>query len=512
MRVLVAGATGAVGTVLVPALREAGLQATPHVRPQTAQRHPFGKDPEALVCDLADATALDRGMTRATRWSASSAPCATASAPATPTKRRTTPQSSSSSNRRSAFRPASRATSSSSPASALVPAPATWAGSGAPRRPSGGAACPGPSCVPRSSTPAARARCPATARRAGRRRWSVRRCACWVPSPACAASPTICARCRSMCSAARSSASCATARPPAWSSPAGRSGSSAADALKVRQRHRLLLQLALHEPLHHLAHEEHVFLLLAVPLLELPPRLPVAELAGDAHQQVPSGGVRELRGEQRMEVVLQPRVALDHALDPLRLGQHQHRLLRGHVVVAVEIADLALEPLLVLPLLVPVALHPVDHPPDLAVLGEPHAQEHPVVEPDARAFERKPLVQEIDHPPDVLLGQLPHRLPMMLTVPSHFWLAYVRSGRGVSDYEKGARPWCGSRRSSWPPRSPRPRRRRSRSRRPRSTPTWRPRRRAGRRRRPTRRPRRRTVPRPPRRRAPALRRPSRIRR
>ncbi len=63
MRVLVAGATGAVGTVLVPALREAGLQATPHVRPQTAQRHPFGKDPEALVCDLSDAAALDRGMT-----------------------------------------------------------------------------------------------------------------------------------------------------------------------------------------------------------------------------------------------------------------------------------------------------------------------------------------------------------------------------------------------------------------------------------------------------------------
>jgi len=62
MRALVAGATGAVGTVLVPTLRGAGLQATPHVRPKTAARHPFGKDPEALICDLADSAALDRGM------------------------------------------------------------------------------------------------------------------------------------------------------------------------------------------------------------------------------------------------------------------------------------------------------------------------------------------------------------------------------------------------------------------------------------------------------------------
>src|SRR5207245_1809307 len=71
---------------------------------------------------------------------------------------------------------------------------------------------------------------------------------------------------------------------------------------------------------------------------------------------------------------------------------------------------LVLEPLLVLLLLVPVALHLGDHPLDLRVLQESHAQDHLVVEPDARTLEGEPLVQQIDYPPDVLLGQLPHRV------------------------------------------------------------------------------------------------------
>lgn len=64
MRALIAGATGAVGSVLVPVLRGAGVDVTPHVRPQTAPAHPLGKDAEALVCDVGDAQALDREMAR----------------------------------------------------------------------------------------------------------------------------------------------------------------------------------------------------------------------------------------------------------------------------------------------------------------------------------------------------------------------------------------------------------------------------------------------------------------
>jgi len=63
--VLVAGATGAVGTALVPALRQQGFEVIPHVRPKTAERHPMGKDPQALICELADSARLDAATARA---------------------------------------------------------------------------------------------------------------------------------------------------------------------------------------------------------------------------------------------------------------------------------------------------------------------------------------------------------------------------------------------------------------------------------------------------------------
>jgi len=63
--VLVAGATGAVGTALVPRLRAAGIEVIPHVRPKTAASHPLGKDPQALIADLGDTAALDAAMARA---------------------------------------------------------------------------------------------------------------------------------------------------------------------------------------------------------------------------------------------------------------------------------------------------------------------------------------------------------------------------------------------------------------------------------------------------------------
>jgi uncharacterized protein YbjT (DUF2867 family) len=63
--VLVAGATGATGTALVPRLRAAGFQVIPHVRPKTAPRHPLGKDEDAFVAELGDGQKLDAVMERA---------------------------------------------------------------------------------------------------------------------------------------------------------------------------------------------------------------------------------------------------------------------------------------------------------------------------------------------------------------------------------------------------------------------------------------------------------------
>lgn len=60
--VLVAGATGAVGSALVPHLRSSGFAVIPHVRPKTAERHPLGKDPRALVTELSDTARLDEHM------------------------------------------------------------------------------------------------------------------------------------------------------------------------------------------------------------------------------------------------------------------------------------------------------------------------------------------------------------------------------------------------------------------------------------------------------------------
>jgi uncharacterized protein YbjT (DUF2867 family) len=63
--VFVAGATGAVGSVLVPYLRDSHFAVIPHVRPKTAEHHPLGKDHRALVADLSDTPRLDEQMARA---------------------------------------------------------------------------------------------------------------------------------------------------------------------------------------------------------------------------------------------------------------------------------------------------------------------------------------------------------------------------------------------------------------------------------------------------------------
>ena len=63
--VFVVGATGAVGSVLVPYLRESHFAVIPHVRPKTAEHHPLGKDHRALIAELSDTARLDEQMARA---------------------------------------------------------------------------------------------------------------------------------------------------------------------------------------------------------------------------------------------------------------------------------------------------------------------------------------------------------------------------------------------------------------------------------------------------------------
>jgi uncharacterized protein YbjT (DUF2867 family) len=58
MRIFVAGATGATGSVFVPRALAAGLDAIFHVRPQSALRSGMGKNTRAHVFDLGDSTEL----------------------------------------------------------------------------------------------------------------------------------------------------------------------------------------------------------------------------------------------------------------------------------------------------------------------------------------------------------------------------------------------------------------------------------------------------------------------
>lgn len=59
-RIFVAGSTGATGQVLVPALRAAGLEVVPHVRPKSAGRARPGDG--AAVLELSDAAALTAAL------------------------------------------------------------------------------------------------------------------------------------------------------------------------------------------------------------------------------------------------------------------------------------------------------------------------------------------------------------------------------------------------------------------------------------------------------------------
>jgi len=62
MKVFLAGATGATGSVFIPIAEAAGIDLVFHVRPQSACKTPLAADPRARVFDLGNAYELDLAL------------------------------------------------------------------------------------------------------------------------------------------------------------------------------------------------------------------------------------------------------------------------------------------------------------------------------------------------------------------------------------------------------------------------------------------------------------------
>jgi uncharacterized protein YbjT (DUF2867 family) len=61
-KLFIAGATGATGRVLVPEAERRGHDLVLHVRPQSKDKSPLGKDPRAAIFDLSDHAALTTAL------------------------------------------------------------------------------------------------------------------------------------------------------------------------------------------------------------------------------------------------------------------------------------------------------------------------------------------------------------------------------------------------------------------------------------------------------------------
>lgn len=62
MRLFLAGATGAVGSLFVPLAEQGGHAVVPHVRPKSAAKTPLAKHPNACIADLGDTAAIAAAM------------------------------------------------------------------------------------------------------------------------------------------------------------------------------------------------------------------------------------------------------------------------------------------------------------------------------------------------------------------------------------------------------------------------------------------------------------------